>query len=153
MLHAVFAQLINVARGEADASFLASLFKCIADCVRVAGGGAGGEPGTSPADALPQDIREGILGAVRHQLQGLAEKRKTRMRRFSLSDDGSRDGRVSAEELEEEREDVALLEELEDFALDDIAKLLKLFDPSHPLLVAVGSVRELGIRGDEDETD
>ncbi|OCB84852.1 ARM repeat-containing protein [Sanghuangporus baumii] len=153
MLHAVFAQLVSVARGEADASFLASLFRCIADCVRVAGGGAGSEPGTSPADALPRDIREGILGAIRHQLQGLADKRKARTRRFLSRDDGSHDGRVSAEELEEEREDIALLEELEDFALDDIGKLLKLFDPSHPLLVAVGSVRELGIREDEDNTE
>ena len=103
MLHAVFAQLIGAARDEADASFLASLFRCISDCIRVAGGGAGNEPGTSPADALPHDIREGILGAVRHQLQGLAEKRKARMRRFSMGDDGSHEDRVSAEELEEER--------------------------------------------------
>lgn len=157
MLGAVFAQLISVARSEADASFLSSLFRCIVDCVRVAGGGAGSEPGTAPADALPHDIREGILGAVRHQLQGLADKRKARMRRFSIGlgsgDEGSNDGRASAEELAEEREDVALLEELEDFALDDIAKLLRLFDPTHPLLVAVSSVKELGIRGDSDDTD
>lgn len=79
------------------------------------------------------------------------------MRRFSAGvgsgDEGSNEVRVSAEELEEEREDVALLEELEDFALDDIAKLLKLFDPAHPLLVAVSSVKELGIRGDSDDAD
>ena len=37
-----------------------------------------------------------------------------------------------------------LLEEIEDFALEDMAKLLMMLDSNHPLLVAVASVRELG---------
>lgn len=38
-----------------------------------------------------------------------------------------------------------LLEEMEDFALEDMAKTLMAFDSIHPLLMAVASVRELGL--------
>jgi len=50
---------------------------------------------------------------------------------------------MSPTRLEEEREDIALLEEMEDFALEDMGKVLALFDKRHPLLVAIGSVKEL----------
>ena len=129
MLSAVFAQLITAARMEPDASFLASLFRCLADCVLVAGGGSSGgasssvELGAKPADALPQDLRDGILDSVRYQLQGLADKRKGRARRLGLSRDTSRSrsrsrslsgsperNRSNADDLEEEREDMALME-------------------------------------------
>ncbi|KAI5120820.1 hypothetical protein M0805_003216 [Coniferiporia weirii] len=159
MLAAIFSQLIAAVRAEADASFLASLFRCLADCVRVAGGASE----AAPADALPHDIREGILAATRHQMQTLADRRKGRVARFSVGRDdaGSDAGSVGVgasgqnpeDGLEEEREDVALLEELEDFALDEIARLLKMFDPSHPLLIAVSGVKDLGIRSGDWESE
>ncbi|THH09772.1 hypothetical protein EW145_g1787 [Phellinidium pouzarii] len=158
MLAAVFAQLVGEVRSEADASFLASLFRCLADCVRVSGGASE----AVPADALPHDIREGILAAARHQLQALADRRKGRAARLNAdrrdhsvdSNGNTGAGRRGSEDgLEEEREDVALLEELEDFALDEIARLLKMFDPGHPLLVAIGSVKDLGIRSGDWESE
>ena len=60
---------------------------------------------------------------------------------------------MGQDELEEEREDAALLEELEDFALDEVARLLRLFEGSQPLLVAVSSVKELGVRRGEESDD
>jgi importin-5 len=62
----------------------------------------------------------------------LADKRKARSTR-------------TAAEIEEDREDLALLEEMEEFALEDMAKMLGLFDANHPLLIAISSVRELGL--------
>ena len=127
MVSAIFSQMINVLADESDPSFLASLFKCLTDSVRVIGG----------PDALTPEFREGILTATRNQLQMLAEKRKARTQR-------------SESELEEDREDLALIEELENFALEDMGKMLRYFDANHPLLVAVGSVRELAIRTSRD---
>ena len=47
-----------------------------------------------------------------------------------------------------------LLEEMEDFVLEDMAKLLMYLDSSYPLLVAVASVKELGTgRWDSDEDE
>lgn len=130
MVSAIFSQMINVLADESDPSFLASLFKCLTDSVRVVGG----------PDALTPEFREGILTATRNQLQMLAEKRKARSQR-------------SEHELEDDKEDLALIEELEDFALEDMGKMLRYFDPNHPLLVAISSVRELSIRTDEWESD
>lgn len=133
ILSAVFAQLINVISDELDTSFLASLFKCFTDCVRVIGG----------SDALAPEFKEQILEATKRQLQKLAEKRKVRAERAN-----GRAGAGVDPEMDDEREEVALLEELEDFALEDMGKMLRYFDPNHPLLFAVGSVGELGIRKD-----
>ena len=47
---------------------------------------------------------------------------------------------------EDEAQDAALLEEMEDFVLEDMARVLGLFEKDHPLLIAVSSVRELGVR-------
>ena len=131
VLSAVFAQLIGVISDELDTSFLASLYKCFTDCVRVIGG----------PQALAPEFKEQIIEATKRQLQKLAEKRKVRAERAN--------GRNVDPELDDEREEVALLEELEDFALEDIGKMLRYFDPNHPLLFAVGSVGDLGIRGDD----
>lgn len=130
MLSAVFAQLVGVIESETDSSFLASLYKCFTDAVRVVGG-----PNT-----LTPDFRNGIVAATRNQLQLMADKRKARAQRAQA-------------ELDEDREDMALLEELEDFALEDMAKLLQYLEPNHPLLVAVGSVKDLGIRSDDWDDD
>ena len=90
----------------------------------------------------------------------LADKRKARQARFarispspSSSPGSALSGSAGGDELEEEREDAALLEELEDFALDEVARLLRLFDGAQPLLVAVGSVKLLGVRGAGEESD
>lgn len=55
-----------------------------------------------------------------------------------------------------DREELALMEEIEDFALEDMAKMLCLFDKNHPLLVAVAGVRDLGFNtydSEEEEVD
>jgi hypothetical protein len=47
-----------------------------------------------------------------------------------------------------------LLEEIEDFAQEDMGKMLMAFDSNHPLLVAVSSVKDLGFYSwDSDEDD
>lgn len=132
MVSATFLQLINCISVESDSSFLASLFKCFADSVRIIGG----------PTALPYEFQEGIMEATKRQLQILADRRKARAQR-------------PASDLEEDREDMALLEEMEDFALEDMTKMLTCFDPNHTLLIAVSSVRELGFNqwDSEDEGD
>lgn len=131
VLSAVFAQLIGVTSDELDTSFLASLYKCFTDCVRVIGG----------PDMLAPEFKEQVLEATKRQLQKLAEKRKVRAERAA--------GQNVDPEMDDEREEIALLEELEDFALEDMGKMLRYFDPNHPLLFAVGSVSDLGIRKDD----
>lgn len=158
MLSVSFSQLIDVVEKETDTSFLASLYRCFTDCVRVIGG----------PDALSPEFREGILNATRLQLQNMAEKRKARVsKRASLvaaassssseldelteqpagvvagsEGEGSESGLGGDDDLE----DLQLLEELEDFALDDMSKMLRYFDPNQPLLIAIGSVKDLGVR-------
>lgn len=132
MVSASFLQLITCINSETDSSFLASLYKCFTDSLRVIGG----------PSALTYEFQQGIIEATKRQLQSLADKRKVRAQR-------------PASDLEEDKEDMALLEEMEDFALEDMGKMLFCFDPNHPLLVAVSSVRELGFNqwDSEDEVD
>ena len=124
MVSVSFHQLINFITSETDSSFLASLFKCFADSLRIMDG----------PSALSQEFHNGIIEATKRQLQTLADKRKKRSQRppSELADDK------------------------EDFALEDMAKLLYYMDPKHPLLVAVSSVKDLGLNqggSDEDEDD
>ncbi|KAJ7016005.1 armadillo-type protein [Mycena alexandri] len=131
MVTATFLQIINGISTEHDASFLSSLYKCFNDSLRVIGG----------PSALSSEFQNGIMEATKRQLQGLADKRRARKAR-------------PASELEEDREDMALLEEIEDFALEDMAKMLTVFDANHPLLVAASSVKDLGFnRYDSDEEE
>ena len=122
MLNVVFNQLVNVISAEDDPSFLASLYKCFTDSARVVG-----------KESIPSAIYDGVIKATQNQLQVLAQKRKRRAEK-------------SARELQEEREDVALLEEMEEFAFEEMGKMLQLFDESHSLLVAIGSLKALAIR-------
>ena len=122
MVSATFTQLVNCIGSERDPSFVSSLYKCFTDCLRTVGG-----PG-----ALPQDFHAGAAEATKRQLHALAERRRRRSRKTAV-------------EIEDEREDLALHEEMEDFALEDMEKMLRYFDPAHPLLIAVSSVRELGL--------
>ena len=132
MVSATFHQLINCIGTETDASFLSSLYKCFAETLRILGG----------SSALPTEFHNGIMEATKRQLHLLADRRKSRAQR-PIAD------------LEDDREDLALLEEMEDFALEDVGNLLRLFDPGHPLLIAISSVKDLGFNhwDGEDEED
>lgn len=127
MVAASFLQLIHSIRAETDPSFLSSLYRALADGLRVVG-----------IPALTPDLQAALIEATKHQLQTLADKRKRR-----------------AESPEDDREELALLEEVEEFALEDMEKLLKMLDGQHPLLVAVSSVRDLGFNqwDSEEERD
>lgn len=122
MVNATMAALLNSLGTERDPSFVSSLYKCLNDCVLVLGGPA----------ALPDEYTNGASEATKRQLGILADKRRRRRGK-------------TAQEVEDEREDLALVEEMEEFALEDMEKLLRYFDAQHPLLVAVSSVRELGL--------
>lgn len=125
---AVFQPIIRGLATELDSSFLASLFKCFADCLRNFGG----------REILPPDLEHMFFEATKNQLSSLAQKRKSRM------------DRVHGKDWEEEREDSMLMEEVEGFALDEIHRALEDIDPSHSLLVAVGSVKSMSIHVDDD---
>jgi hypothetical protein len=120
MIPASLTKLIYCVQIETDASFVSSLYKSVADALRVVG-----------IPALTPELSNALVDATKHQLQSLADKRKQRSQR-------------ATSELEDDREELALLEEMEDFALEDMEKLLKMLDGQHPLLIAIASVRELG---------
>ncbi|KAF5376326.1 hypothetical protein D9615_008446 [Tricholomella constricta] len=144
MVSATFHQLISCISTEHDASFLASLYKCFNDAMRVIGG----------AGALPREYNEGVVEATKRQLQGLADRRKGRANRAAnlINSEGSSGGGGGGGDKEE----MALLEEIEDFALEDMMRMLMSLDPNHPLLVAVSSVKDLGFNtwdSDEEEEE
>ena len=131
MVSATFMQLINCIGTESDPSFLASLYKCFTDSLKVMGG----------PQTLTPGFQNGILEATERQLQTLADKRKNRSQR-------------PASELEDDKEDMALLEEIEDFALEDMGKCLYYLDAQSPLLVAVTSVKDMGFnQADSDDEE
>jgi len=135
MVSATFLQLINSISCEQDATFLASLYKYFTEAVRVIGG----------PEALSQQFHEGVIEATKRQLSSLADKRKSRAAKAQ-----------SPNVIDFDRDDLALVEEIEDYALEDIAKMLVMFDSNHPLLVAVSSVRDLGFNtyeSDEEEEE
>ena len=82
---------------------------------------------------------------TKHQLHTLADKRKARAVRANSP----------AFAVEVDRDEMVLVEEIEDFALEDMGKMLTSFDVNHPLLallVAIASVRDLGFNTyDSDE--
>lgn len=132
MVSATFHQLITCIDTEHDSSFLASLYKCFTDSMRVIGGPA----------ALPHEYHEGVIEATKRQLQTVADRRKGRANRAASS------------EGDHDREEMALLEEIEDFALEDMGRMLTAFDGNHPLVVAVSSVKDLGFNTwDSDEEE
>ncbi|KAH7920554.1 ARM repeat-containing protein [Leucogyrophana mollusca] len=129
MVSASFLQLIRCIQIETDPSFLTSVFRCFSTALEVVG-----------LPALTPELHTGLIEGTKHQLQLLADKRKERAQR-------------PAAELEDTRQEMALMEELEDFVLEDMEKLLQTLDPQHPLLVAVSSVRDLGFNDSEDGGD
>jgi len=131
MVSATFLQLINGISAEQDSTFLASLFKYFSEALRVIGG----------PEALSPQFHDGIMEATKRQLHSLADKRKSRALR----------AQTNAADFD--RDDMALIEEIEDFALEDMAKMLMTFDPNHPLLVAVSGVRDLGFNTFESDDE
>jgi hypothetical protein len=134
MVAGTFQKLITCVTSETDPSFLASLYRCFTDSLRIIGG----------ATAIGPEFQRGIVEATKRQLQSIADQRR---RRTAQTDDELGPGNGSREpdpEGDAEYDDSMLLEEMEDFALEDMAKLLVMLDSNHPLLVAVASVRELG---------
>lgn len=122
MVTASFSQLVNCINRETDASFLASLYKCFSDSLRVIEG----------PSSLPPEVQSGIIDASKRQLQSIADRRRSRASR-------------PATELADDREDLMLMEEMEDYALEDMAKMLTQLNSNHELLVAVSGVRDLGL--------
>lgn len=122
MVNASFTQVITCIGAEEEVTLLSSLFRCFNECMRVVGG----------PQALPQEVHDGIILTTKHQLQNIADRRKARAGR-AVSD------------LADEKEDLMLAEEMEDFVLEDMSKMLRTLDPNHNLLIAVSSVRELGL--------
>jgi importin-5 len=70
---ASFHQLINCIGAETDPSFLASLFKCFSDSLKVVGGHR----------ALALEFQTGVTNVMKQQLQTLTDKRKNRSQRPS----------------------------------------------------------------------
>lgn len=123
MVSATFTQLVNCIAAERDINFLSSLYKCFTGCMGVIGGPVG----------LPHQVHEGIMEGTRRQLQSMANKRKER------SDEARAPGNEDNKEL------LMWSEEVEDYALDEIAAMLRGFGETHELLIAVSSIRDLGV--------
>ncbi|KAF8880336.1 hypothetical protein CPB84DRAFT_1792588 [Gymnopilus junonius] len=136
MVAAVFTHLITCINSEQDSTFLASLYKYFSESMRVIGG----------PPALPQQFHDGVMEATKRQLQSIADRRKARAVRVSSA--ASSNAGVG----DWDRDEMVLLEEMEDFALEDMGKMVAEFDTNHPLLVAVSGVRDLGFNTyDSDE--
>lgn len=131
MVNTTFEHMIDCIRTEQDSTFLASLYKYFSDSVRVLGG----------VGVLPIKLHDGIIDATKRQLQTLADRRKGRA------------ARAEAHAGDFDRDEMGLVEEIEDFALEDMAKMLAGFDPNHPLLVAVAGVKDLGFNTYDSDDD
>lgn len=141
MVSATYSQLIACIAIESDASFLSSLYKSLSDTLRVLGG----------PSSLPPHLHTSLFDATQRQLASMAERRKRRATKLNgygngdSGDEGDMDGG--------EREELALVEEMEDFALEDVGRLMEMFEGFggeigqgvQGILVMVGSVRDLGL--------
>jgi len=144
MVTATFQQLAQCISIETDPTFLGSLYKCFLDSMMVIDG---------PAN-LPPDTLDVVIEGTKRQLHSLADKRKARAARsFHMSSSGTLVGGVHADLDDRDEEDIALLEEIEDFGLEDMSRLLESLNPEHPLLIAVAGVRELGVAAKWDDDD
>ncbi|KAG8910757.1 hypothetical protein FRC01_006145, partial [Tulasnella sp. 417] len=114
-LQTIFRTLLAAIGEESDTGYLASLYKSVVDSVLVL-----------PSKGLPMDLAHDIIATVQRKLQSLAQKRKRRAE-YLLAH--------ASEDVEDEREGMALEEELEDFVLDEVGRLLRLLDPNHPYLI------------------
>ena len=145
MVTASLSKLVYCVQIETDPSFVASLYKAIGDTLRVVG-----------LHALTPDLTSGLMDGTKLQLQNMAEKRERR----SGASGGTGNGTAPAPggggggpderpqqhlvQDEDDRDEIALMEEMEEFALEDMEKTLRMLDGQHPLLIAIASVRDLG---------
>ncbi|KAF8732544.1 ARM repeat-containing protein, partial [Rhizoctonia solani] len=114
-LNAIFLQVTRAIQPEGDAGFLGSLCKCLADSLLVVG-----------RQAIVQPLVNEISVACKAQLAALASRRDMRARRLKRGP-----------EWEEDKEDMLLLQELEDAALDEMGRLLTFLDSSHQQYAAL----------------
>ncbi|KAF9256190.1 ARM repeat-containing protein [Marasmius fiardii PR-910] len=135
MVHATFNQLISVIKDEHDTSFLGSLFKSFSDCVKILGG-----PGI-----VEKEFVEGLVEGAKRFVMGVAEKR--RARGHGVVGGGSATGGGVGVVEGEDREELELIEEMEDFALDEIRGCVGMWREGEGVVVAVGGVKELGVCG------
>lgn len=154
--HMVTASLSKLVYGiqiETDPSFVASLYKAVGDTLCVVG-----------VQTLTPELTNGLMDGTKLQLQNMADKRKRRSGATGAGngiggtegvagpsgggDGASTDGHHHHQQHlapdEDDRDEIALMEEMEEFALEDMEKTLRMLDGQHPLLIAVASVRELG---------
>ncbi|KAI0684888.1 ARM repeat-containing protein [Cytidiella melzeri] len=132
MVSASFSQIVHFINIETDPTFLSSLYKCYTDSLRVVV-----PQGSAATVVLPQEVYDATIEATKRQLQLIADRRKARSGK-------------PASEVAEDREDLMLVEEMEDFALEDMGKLVAMLDTdsdntTNPLTIAISSVRELGL--------
>lgn len=140
MVSATYSQLISCIAIESDASFLSSLYKSLSDTLRLLGG----------PSSLPPHLHTSLFEATQRQLSSLAERRKRRAVKLNGYAGG---GGGDEGDLEGEREELALVEEMEDFALEDVGRLMEMFEGFggeigqgvQGIMVMVGSVRDLGL--------
>ncbi|KAH9485912.1 Importin subunit beta-3 [Psilocybe cubensis] len=135
-----FHQLITCINTEHDATFLASLYKYFTESLRVIGG----------PEALSQQFHGAVMEATKRQLHAIADRRKVRAARVNGTGGPMS---MSMGMGEYDRDEMALVEEIEDFALEDVGKMLMCFDPNHPLLVAVAGMRDLGFNTYDSDED
>ncbi|KAJ3505529.1 hypothetical protein NLJ89_g7369 [Agrocybe chaxingu] len=128
MVSATFLQLINCVSSEHDSIFLESLHKDFSEALLIVGG----------PEALSLQFHRGIMEATKHQLRFLADKRKPRV------------VRASSDTADLDCNEMALIEDIKDITLQDI---FLSFNSNHPLLVAVSSVRELGLNMYDSDED
>ena len=121
----MFLQLINGISTECDLTILASLYKYLSESLWVIGG----------PDALSPQFHKGIIEATNYQLHFLADKCKAQVARANNP--------ALVGELD--RDEMALVEEIEDYALEDMGKMLTMFDVNHLVLVTVANIRELAL--------
>lgn len=127
IVNTIFNQLLEAISVETEAGYLSSLYKSFNDTLLVLG-----------SELLSADIAEGVMKATQDQLSNMAQRRKKRAEHMHMQHGAA---------AEEDREDVMLLEELEEFALEEMARLLQMFDRNHPLLGAIGRIKDLGVSG------
>lgn len=167
MVAATLVQLIRCIADEHDPSFLASMIKSFSDSLVVITGSSSSSGGHTLSSGscdwrLPAEYHNGILEATKRQLQNIAERRRTR------ATNGVQD--------EEDKEDLVLYEEMEEFALEEMARMVRVLDAhtqaqlqppdqgnqnqlkqwheqQQQMLIAVSSVKELGISRYESDDD
>ena len=121
MVCATFHQLTECIKTERLASFVDSLYQCLKQAILIIG----------DSSILPRKIRDEISESATRQLEIMADRRNARVGR-SVSEYGEQNIKRSI-----------LLDQIEDFALQDMEEILKMLDVHHPLLVTLSSMKDL----------